>query len=114
MAAPGAEWDAVADPVYLAGLTEEHLKLLSTASTPQPFGPIIQPLRRPASRTVPGTVIATTFTPEQAQQMAASGNPVFAEMSSFDFVHLPTGHWPMFSRPADLAALLDHEAAAGG
>jgi hypothetical protein len=23
-----------------------------------------------------------------------------------DLHHLPTGHWPMFSRPAELAALL--------
>lgn len=109
---PVREWDAAADPVYLAGLAEEHLKLLSTASKPQPFGPITQPLARPESRAVRGTVIATTFTPEQARQLAASGNPVFAEMSGLDLVHLPTGHWPMFSRPADLAALLDHQAAA--
>jgi len=25
------------------------------------------------------------------------------------FVDLPTGHWPMFSRPADLAAVLQDE-----
>ena len=23
------------------------------------------------------------------------------------FVEVPTGHWPMFSKPAELAALLD-------
>ncbi|HZR54734.1 MAG TPA: alpha/beta fold hydrolase [Streptosporangiaceae bacterium] len=109
---PMRDWDAAADPVYLAGLTTEHLTLLGTAGTPQPFGPITQPLNRPGSRAVPGTVIATTFTPEQARQLAASGNPVFAEMSGLDVVHLPTGHWPMLSRPADLAALLDHQAAA--
>jgi len=51
-------------------------------------------------------VIATTFTPEQGRALAASGNPVFAEMAGLDLHHLPTGHWPMFSRPAELADLL--------
>jgi hypothetical protein len=32
-------------------------------------------------------------------------------MGALDLHHLPTGHWPMFSRPASLAALLDQ---AGG
>lgn len=108
---PVREFDTVADAAYLTGLTAEHLKLL-TAGTPQPFAPVTQPLARAGSLAVPATVIATTFTPDQARQLAASGNPVFAEMSGFDLVHLPTGHWPMFSRPADLAALLVHQAAA--
>jgi hypothetical protein len=51
-------------------------------------------------------VIATTFTPEQVRALAASGHPVFAEMAGIDLHHLPTGHWPMFSRPAELASLL--------
>ena len=108
---PVREFDAVADDAYLTGLTAEHLKLLS-GGTPQPFTPVTQPLARPGPLAVPATVIATTFTPDQARQLAAASNPVFAEMSGFDFVHLPTGHWPMFSRPADLAAALVHQAAA--
>ena len=37
-----------------------------------------------------------------------SGNPVFCEMAnpSWRFVELPTGHYPMFSRPEDLASVL--------
>ena len=40
--------------------------------------------------------------------MIASGNPVFAELSGpqWTFAELPTGHWPMFSAPGKLAALL--------
>ncbi len=51
-------------------------------------------------------MIATTFTPEQVRTLAASGNPVFAAMGQLDVHHLQTGHWPMFSRPAELAELL--------
>jgi len=47
-------------------------------------------------------VIATAFTPEQGRALAESGNPVFAEMAGIELHHLPTGHWPMFSRPADV------------
>ena len=40
--------------------------------------------------------------------MIASGDLVFRELASpnWRFVELPTGHWPMFSRPDDLAELL--------
>jgi hypothetical protein len=27
-------------------------------------------------------------------------------MAGIELQHLPTGHWPMFSRPAELAGLL--------
>jgi hypothetical protein len=40
--------------------------------------------------------------------MIAGGHPLFKELSGpeWRFVELPTGHWPMFSRPEDLAELL--------
>ena len=51
-------------------------------------------------------MIATTFTPEQRRALAESGNPVFVEMAGIELHHLPTGHWPMPSRTAELAGLL--------
>ena len=98
---------AAADPVNLAGLADEQLAVLRSRGTPQPFGTVTQPLERPDPRpAVPACVIATTFTPEQGRALAESGNPVFAEMTGIELHHLPTGHWPMFSRPAELADLL--------
>jgi hypothetical protein len=40
--------------------------------------------------------------------MAKEGHPFFAELPYLDmtYVDLPTGHWPMWSRPAELAAIL--------
>jgi hypothetical protein len=40
--------------------------------------------------------------------MIASGEPLSQGFTSpnWQFVELPTGHWPMFSRPDDLAATL--------
>jgi pimeloyl-ACP methyl ester carboxylesterase len=104
---PVPPFDAPADPVNLAGLTGPQLELLRTRGTPQPFGPVVQPLFRPEEPdALPGSMIATTFSPDQVRALAASGNPIFAQMTTLDLHHLPTGHWPMFSRPAELAALL--------
>jgi hypothetical protein len=40
--------------------------------------------------------------------MIASDNPLFRRLAgpNWRFVELPTGHWPMFSLPGDLAELL--------
>ena len=56
---------------------------------------------------IPSSLIASTFTPDQMRMLADAGNPVFGLMTEMDVHHLPTGHWPMFSRPRDLAAVLD-------
>jgi hypothetical protein len=48
------------------------------------------------------------FSLAQVQQMSASGSPLAQAFSgpNWQFIELPTGHWPMFSRPDDLAAAL--------
>jgi pimeloyl-ACP methyl ester carboxylesterase len=109
---PVPPFDPAADPVNLAGLTTEQLAGMRRRGTPQPFGTATQPLERPDPRpAVPASVIATTFTPDQIRAMADSGNPIFAEMAGIGLHHLPTGHWPMFSRPAELADLIGKLAA---
>ncbi|HUK68989.1 MAG TPA: alpha/beta hydrolase [Streptosporangiaceae bacterium] len=105
---PVPSFDPADDPVNYEGLTEEHRAALRERGTPEPFGASTQRLNRPEK--VPGTprtLIACTFTPEQVRTLAGSGNPIFGPMADMDIHHLPTGHWPMFSRPKDLAALLD-------
>jgi hypothetical protein len=53
-------------------------------------------------------MISSSFPAEQVRQLAAAGHPYFAELPHLDvtIVDLPTGHWPMGSRPADLAGEL--------
>lgn len=104
---PVPPFDPAADPVNLAGLSDSQLARLRAMATPQPFGTATQPLNRPAAPPVPASLVISTFTPEQVHALARSGNPVFGLMSEMDMHALPTGHWPMFSRPADLAAILD-------
>jgi pimeloyl-ACP methyl ester carboxylesterase len=92
------------------GLDDTQLGLLRSRATPQPFGTFTQPLRleNPAREALPKVGVVCSFSLEQVQAMVASGDPVFREMAgpNWRFVELRTGHYPMFSRPDDLAELL--------
>ena len=76
----------------------------------QPFGTFTQPLRleNPARAALPKVGIVCSFSLEEVRAIIDSGNSVFREMASptWGFVELPTGHYPMFSRPGDLASVL--------
>jgi hypothetical protein len=53
-------------------------------------------------------LITNSFALAQVKELIASEHPWFRELAGpeWRFVELPTGHWAMFSRPDDLAALL--------
>ncbi|WTW92667.1 alpha/beta hydrolase [Streptomycetaceae bacterium NBC_01309] len=111
-AIPVPPFDAQADPVNLAGLSDADLALLRERGTPQPWGVSTGPLRltNPARYDVPSHLVASTFPLEVVEQMTAAGHPFFAEFAAARTrsVHaVPTGHWPMFSEPARLAEVLD-------
>ncbi len=76
----------------------------------QPFATYTQPLR-PANTVrgvLPKLFITNSFPLAQVKELIASEHPWFRELAGPEWrlVELPTGHWPMFSRPEDLAALL--------
>jgi pimeloyl-ACP methyl ester carboxylesterase len=94
----------------LEGLDDERLELLRSRAVDQPFGTFTRPLQlhNPAREKLPKVGILCSFSLEEVQAIIASGNPLFREMAgpNWRFVELPTGHYPMFSRPDDLAAVL--------
>jgi pimeloyl-ACP methyl ester carboxylesterase len=100
----------LANMASLEGLDEEHLGLLYSRATPQPFRTYTQPLRleNPDREGPPKLGILCSFSLAQVEEMAAGGNPSFREMAGprWRFAELPTGHYPMLSRPGDLAAVL--------
>jgi pimeloyl-ACP methyl ester carboxylesterase len=103
---PVPAFDPAEDPANLAGISEADLERMRRLGTPQPFRTVTDSLERPGDRLpVPASAVCCTFTPEQVTQLATV-NPIFALMALLDLHHLPTGHWPQFSRPDDLAALL--------
>jgi pimeloyl-ACP methyl ester carboxylesterase len=55
---------------------------------------------------VPVTVIACEFPGDVLRRLMAEGHPFAAELAKVrdaEIVDLPTGHWPQFTRPRDLA-----------
>jgi pimeloyl-ACP methyl ester carboxylesterase len=55
---------------------------------------------------VPATIIACEFPSEQLLKWIAEGHPYVAELAAMNevgYIDLPTGHWPQFTKPAELA-----------
>lgn len=56
---------------------------------------------------VPVTLVCPEFTPDEARAWVASGElPELARAEQVSFVDLDSGHWPMITRPTELAQLL--------
>lgn len=110
---PLPPWEELDQGAMLNGLGEAERTLMRSRATDMPFGAATQPLRlsNPAREQLPRLAICCIFTSAQVREMAASGGPLFSELADpqFQFIDLPTGHWPMFSRPDDLADLLGRE-----
>jgi pimeloyl-ACP methyl ester carboxylesterase len=95
----------------LDGLTEEQLETFRRRAVPQPGTALREAprLTNDARLDVPSTVICTGYTSEQYQAAVKEGYPWLdglAELRNVTYVDLPTSHWPMWSRPRDLARLI--------
>ncbi len=99
-----------------AGIDDDARERMARLASPHPGAAVAGSVRRGVpDSSLPKDLVACTFTAAQVQELVASGFPAFTELASPEWsVHeLPTGHWPMFSRPADLAALLAGLAGSG-
>src|SRR5687767_13353270 len=95
----------------LDGLTEEHLETFRRRAVPEPGAALrdAAELTNDARLEVPSTVICTGFTSEQYKEALKEGYSFLAglaELRNVTYVDLPTSHWPMWSRPQELAALI--------
>lgn len=95
----------------LAGLDDAALARFRERSVPQPGLVATGEVRmRDAARfDVPVTAVCTSISGEQLLAIASHDAPFHTELLDYPdltFVDLPTGHWPMLSRPGDLAAVL--------
>lgn len=107
LALPG--WDELG--ASLEGLSPDELATFRGRAVPHPAAVAREPLRLadPARRQVPTTVVCCSFPPTTVAELAAAGHPMFAEvaeLSDLTYVDLPTSHWPMWSRPEGVAAVL--------
>ncbi|PFG43442.1 pimeloyl-ACP methyl ester carboxylesterase [Isoptericola jiangsuensis] len=96
------------DDQSLVGLTDELRRQFRERAVPQPGATVREPhrLSDDLSRLdVPTTVVASEMPSDVLRGLMAQGHPYVAELSrhhDYEIVDLPTGHWPMFTRPTDL------------
>ncbi len=56
---------------------------------------------------VPVTMVCPEFTPEQAKEWLEAGEiPELTKATRLDYVDIDSGHWPMYTKPGDLARIL--------
>ncbi|MFF5535902.1 alpha/beta fold hydrolase [Streptomyces cinerochromogenes] len=92
-----------------ADLDQEARDRIASAAVPVPEAVARGVVRLTDERRygVPVVLVCPEFTPAQAQEWIAAGeSPELARAAHLDYVDLDAGHWPMTSRPRDLARVL--------
>ncbi|MGH7920494.1 MAG: alpha/beta fold hydrolase, partial [Candidatus Dormibacteraceae bacterium] len=104
---PLPDWTEFGDE-DLAGLDDEARERFRRRAIPSPERVTRDPQQLSDERRydVPVTVIATEFPSAMLRGWIDAGAPPvreFAKIRDVEYVDLPTGHWPQFTRPRDLA-----------
>jgi pimeloyl-ACP methyl ester carboxylesterase len=92
-----------------ADLDEDARNSIATAAIPVPEGVANGVVRLSDDRRydVPVVLVCPEFSPAQAKEWIAAGDvPELAKAEHVEYVDIDSGHWPMFSRPTELAQLL--------
>jgi pimeloyl-ACP methyl ester carboxylesterase len=110
---PLPSWEDLGE--NLDGISDELLAEFRERAVPEPAGPMREApeLTNAARVDVPSLVICTAFPASEYQKAAAEGESWLAgltELTAVTYVDLPTSHWPMWSRPAELAELIGRAA----
>ena len=103
----------------LTGLSAEQLDTFRRRAVPEPGGPIRDAprLTNDARLDLPSIVICTGYTSDQYKEEAKKGYAWLSglnELHDVTYIELPTSHWPMWSRPQDLARILGDVAESHG
>jgi pimeloyl-ACP methyl ester carboxylesterase len=106
-------WSDIEAEENLDGLSEEQKETFRQRAVPVPGGVMREAaeLTNDARRDIPSTLICTGFTAEQYQTYAKE-HPEWAflagipELRNATWIDLPTSHWPMWSRPRELAQII--------
>ena len=103
----------------LDGLSDEQLETFRERAVPQPGAALrdAYEFTNDARLDVPSTVVCTGFTSEQYKDAMKEGYSFIAglaELRDVTWIDLPTSHWPMWSRPAEVAQIIGDVARAHG
>jgi pimeloyl-ACP methyl ester carboxylesterase len=107
------DWADIEAEENLDGLSDEQKAAFRERGIPVPGGVLRDPyeLTNDARRDIPSTLICTGYTAADYQKYAAqdpapswlAGVP---ELRNATWVDMPTSHWPMWSKPRELADLI--------
>jgi len=97
-----------------ADLDEDTKRRIAAAAIPVPEGVTKGVVHLTDERRfdVPVVIVCPEFTPAEAREWIGGGDvPELAKAKHLEFVDIDSGHWPMFSKPNELAQLLAEVAA---
>jgi len=108
---PMPSLEELAESENLDGLSQEQLETFRDRSVPEPAEAMrgSAELTNDGRRDIPSTVICTGFTSEQYKDAVKEGYSFLAglpELRDVTWIDLPTSHWPMWSRPRELAQII--------
>jgi pimeloyl-ACP methyl ester carboxylesterase len=105
-------WADIEAEENLDGLSEAQKATFRERAVPVP-GSLIREgaeLTNDARLDLPSTLIATGFTAADYRKYAAEEKPAWLaglpELHDLTYIDLPTSHWPMWSKPKELAGIL--------
>ena len=107
-------FEVLGEQASIDGLSTNLLERFRERAVSEP-GPVLRQivqLTNDARFDVPTTFVCCSIPSSQVMELVKAGHPMFAEVAnlkSVDYVDLPTGHWPMWSRPTDLAQIIATE-----
>src|SRR5207245_9503981 len=95
----------------LNGLSTEQLETFRGRAVSEPGAALrgSAELTNDARLDVPSTIVCTGYTSAQYKDAAREGQAWLgglAELRNVTYVDLPTSHWPMWSRPKELARII--------
>jgi pimeloyl-ACP methyl ester carboxylesterase len=114
-------WSEIEAEENLDGLSDEQKETFRQRAVPVPGGVLrgSVPLTNDARRNIPSTLIATGFSSGDYKKYAAE-HPDWAflagipELRNATWIDLPTSHWPMWSKPKDVARIIGDVATDAG
>lgn len=114
-------WSDIEAEETLDGLSEEQKERFRERGVAVPGGVLrgSVPLTNDARRDIPSTLIATGFSSDDYRKGAAE-HPEWSflagipELRNATWIDLPTSHWPMWSKPRDVARIIGDVASDAG
>jgi pimeloyl-ACP methyl ester carboxylesterase len=113
-------WSDIEAGENLDGLTEDQKATFRERAVPVPGGVLREAaeLTNDARNDIPSTLICTGYSAEEYRTYAADEAPSWLaglpDLRNVTYIDLPTSHWPMWSKPAELAELIGQVAVRAG